>query len=133
MALQTLIILLQRGTTCLSQEHPEGYESASSTQVKERLGRVELLLEKLVAKVMPCEAEGNAAKIATPESISCYDVLSPYKSSATLHSAETAPILSLFDNDMVSGNCALHDKPAVKNLDWPSRRQFPVKHYHTFK
>jgi hypothetical protein len=92
---------LQRGTTCLSQEYPEEHDAPGSTQIGERLGRVELLLEKLVSKISQYEEEENAAKIATPESMGNSDVLSPYTSN-TANPNDTAPILSLFDNEMAS-------------------------------
>jgi hypothetical protein len=92
---------LQRGTTCLSQEYPEEHDPPGSNNVGERLGRVELLLEKLVSKITQYEEEENAAKIATPESMGSNDVLTPYISHGASNPND-APILSLFDNEVVS-------------------------------
>jgi hypothetical protein len=88
---------LARGTTCLSQEYPEERDPSNGTQVGERLGRVELLLETLVAKISAYEEEEKSQKILTPESVG-NDVLSPFSTTAV---AETSPYLSLFDNTVV--------------------------------
>lgn len=86
---------LARGTHCLSQEYPEDREpSNNGSHVGERLGRVEQLLETLVAKISAFEEE---EKILTPESLST-DLLSPNDglNNATLRMA--APLMSLLDN-----------------------------------
>ena len=93
---------LQRGTHCLSQEFPEEHDSSGPANVGERLGRVELLLEKLVSKVSQYEEEEEAAKIATPESMGTNDVLTPYSATGLTNPIDNAPLLSLFDNDVVS-------------------------------
>ena len=95
-----------RGSTCLSQEYPEEHDSSGGTNVGERLGRVELLLEKLVAKISSFEEEENSHKIATPESMGSNDVLEPYaRNIAVTNLRDSVPILSLFDSEVVSHNC----------------------------
>ncbi len=93
---------LARGTTCLSQEYPEERETSSGTQVGERLGRVEQLLETLVAKITAYEQEDEAQKMMTPESIGS-DVLTPFTSagSAQPYTTDNAPFLSIFDSPVV--------------------------------
>ena len=67
----------------------------------ERLGRVERLLETLVAKVTQYEEEDKVQKdILTPESMGNED-LTPYPSNSAGVSQET-PFMSLFDNSVVS-------------------------------
>lgn len=81
---------------------PEERDSSGGLQVGERLGRVERLLETLVAKISSYEEEETAQNnILTPESM----VLSPHDShpSAEVHAvADNSPYLSLFDNGVVS-------------------------------
>jgi hypothetical protein len=62
-----------------------------------------MLLEKLVAKIESYEEEENAQKINTPESMGGNDVLTPYATNIGSTSSD-APILSLFDNELVSRN-----------------------------
>lgn len=64
----------------------------------ERLGRVELLLERLLEKVD--QYEGEKISLPTPESTT-NDVLTPYLGSGST-GFDSAPILSLFDNVVVS-------------------------------
>jgi hypothetical protein len=60
-----------------------------------------MLLEKLVSKIDEYDEEEKAQKsLHTPESMSGNDVLTPYASNTS--SNENAPILSLFDNPVVS-------------------------------
>jgi hypothetical protein len=94
---------LARGTTCLSQEYPEERDASSGGQVGERLGRVERLLETLVAKVESYEEDENVQKIMTPESVG-NDVLTPYTTNASVNPnvADNSPFISLFDNSVVS-------------------------------
>lgn len=94
---------LARGTTCLSQEYPEERDTSSGGQVGERLGRVERLLETLVAKIESFEEDENVHKIMTPESVA-NDVLTPYTTNASANPnvADNAPFLSLFENSVVS-------------------------------
>lgn len=93
------------GTTCISQEYPEEYEQPSGAQMGERLGRVEMLLEKLLEKV--CQYEKEKISLPTPESTT-NDVLTPFSGSGAT-GFDSAPILSLFDNVVVS-------LPALKYL-----------------
>jgi hypothetical protein len=88
-------------TRCLGQEYVKGSETlAGGSNVGERLGRVEQLLETLVAKISAYEDKG----IMTPESTGTDDVLTPYPSSVLSDAQiqETAPFLSLFNNTAVS-------------------------------
>ncbi|EDN94258.1 hypothetical protein SS1G_10131 [Sclerotinia sclerotiorum 1980 UF-70] len=93
---------LSRGTTCISQEYPEEHDSSGGPQIGERLGRIELTLDKLMAKLDQYDEQENATKIHTPESMGTGDVLSPFPSTTSTgyDSATTAPILSLFDNSV---------------------------------
>lgn len=89
---------LARGTKCLSQDFPEGEEiSTSNSHIQGRLGRVEQLLETLVAKISSFEEE---EKMMTPESLATDDILTAEPNSMTYIPAvhETAPFLALFDN-----------------------------------
>ncbi|RDW81980.1 hypothetical protein BP6252_03092 [Coleophoma cylindrospora] len=88
---------LQRGTNCVSQEYPEEYDQPSGAQLGERLGRVEMLLEKLLEKVNQYESEKGA--LPTPES-TANDVLTPYSGSGPT-GFDSAPIMSLFDNVVI--------------------------------
>jgi len=91
---------LQRGTTCLSQEFPEEHDSPGGTHIGERLGRVELLLEKLVKKISLFEEEENTNKIATPESMGSNDI-APYATFEITNSNDNTPILPSYDIGMV--------------------------------
>lgn len=95
---------LSRGTTCISQEYPEEHDSSGGPQIGERLGRIELVLEKLMTKMEQYEEEDNATKIHTPESMGTGDLLTPFANNTSnrYESATTVPILSLFDNPVVS-------------------------------
>jgi hypothetical protein len=94
-------------TKCISQDYPEEEISTSDNQIRGRLGRLgrmEQLLETLVAKV---SSLGGDEKIMTPESLGNEDIL-PQESNSTSsnHSIqETAPLLALFDNTPVSIDC----------------------------
>lgn len=66
---------LKRGAICVSQEFPEDTQAPGGTHIGERLGRVELLLEKLVHRISQHEEEDNATMIATPESMGCNDIV----------------------------------------------------------
>ncbi|CZS96070.1 uncharacterized protein RAG0_05527 [Rhynchosporium agropyri] len=91
---------LSRGTTCLSQEYPEERDlSSNGNQVGERLGRMEMLLETLVAKISAYEDEEEAQKMMTPESIG-NDVLTPFTTSGSDPSTST-PLISIFDNPIL--------------------------------
>jgi hypothetical protein len=75
----------------------------------ERLGRVERLLETLVAKISEYETEDKVQKdILTPESIS-NDDLTTFNSntSGVSVSQDTTPFMSLFDNHLVSLSCLI--------------------------
>ncbi|KAF4626677.1 hypothetical protein G7Y89_g11477 [Cudoniella acicularis] len=92
---------LARGTTCLSQEYPEEREPSSNTQIGERLGRVERLLEKLIDKISAYEEDERAQKdMLTPESLGG-DVLTPYASNTGSGTQDTTPFMSLFDNSVI--------------------------------
>jgi hypothetical protein len=94
---------LSRGTTCLSQEYPEEREPSNNTQVGERLGRVEHLLEMLVGKISAYEEDEKAEKeMMTPQSMLNGDVLTPHPSNAPNRVQESTPYMSLFDNHVVS-------------------------------
>ncbi|KAI9643814.1 hypothetical protein NHQ30_007165 [Ciborinia camelliae] len=94
---------LSRGTTCISQEYPEEHDSSGGPQIGERLGRIELILDKLMAKMEQYEEEDNATKIHTPESLGTGDVLTPFANTTSngYESATAVPILSLFDNPVL--------------------------------
>jgi hypothetical protein len=111
---------LARGTTCLSQEYPEERDTSSGGQVGERLGRVERLLETLVAKIESFEEDENVHKIMTPESVA-NDVLTPYTTNASANPnvADNAPFLSLFENSVVSTQL-LRFAASLTILDWPT-------------
>lgn len=95
---------LSRGTNCLSQEYPEEHDSSGGPQLGERLGRIELMLDKLMTKMEQYEEEDNATKIHTPESMGTGDVLTPFPNTTSngYENATAVPILSLFDNPVVS-------------------------------
>ncbi|TAQ90897.1 hypothetical protein B7494_g799 [Chlorociboria aeruginascens] len=90
---------LARGATCLSQEYPEERDSSGGSNVGERLGRVELLLEKLVSKMNQYEEEENAQKIRTPESMDT--TYSTAGISDLNENVPQGPILTLFDNAVI--------------------------------
>jgi hypothetical protein len=94
---------LSRGTTCRSQEYPEDREPSSNTQVGERLGRVEHLLETLIAKINAYEDDEKAQKeILTPESLTMSnEILTPHSSNAPANIENTTPFMSLFDNSVL--------------------------------
>ncbi|KAJ8062282.1 hypothetical protein OCU04_008829 [Sclerotinia nivalis] len=94
---------LSRGTTCISQEYPEEHDSSGGPQIGERLGRIELILDRLMAKMDHYEEQENATKIHTPESMGTGDVLTPFPNTTSTgyDSATTVPILSLFDNSVL--------------------------------
>jgi hypothetical protein len=113
----------------LSQEYPEERsEISNGTQVGERLGRVERLLETLVEKISAYEEEENSQKIMTPESMS-NDILTPSMTNISGVSVQdSAPFLSLFDNSVVS----IYSQTSLFLLtvtDWTSREQ-PVADRH---
>ena len=82
-----------RGTTCVSQAFPEEHDTSRGTNVGERLGRVELLLEQLVSKMSRYEEEERATQIQTPESMGSNDIFTPF----------TASVTGLFDNNEIVG------------------------------
>ncbi|RFU33311.1 hypothetical protein B7463_g2980, partial [Scytalidium lignicola] len=86
---------LARGTSCVSQEFPEDHDSASggAYSIGERLGRVELLLEKIVTKIESYERDEECQALPSPERLGT-DVLTPSQH-------DNAPVLSLFDNVMI--------------------------------
>ncbi|KAL2071562.1 hypothetical protein VTL71DRAFT_12797 [Oculimacula yallundae] len=91
---------LSRGTTCLSQEYPEERDlSSNGNQVGERLGRMEALLETLVAKIAAYEEEDEAQKMMTPESMG-NDVLTPFTSSGSDPSSNT-PVIAILNSPVL--------------------------------
>lgn len=89
---------LDRGTKCVSQEFVDDQAPLSGTQLGQRMGRVEMLLERLMQKV---DSDGIGIERdhgLVPEARDSLgiDVLTP--SSSTSNQYENAPILSLFDN-----------------------------------
>ncbi|KAL3422559.1 C6 zinc finger domain-containing protein [Phlyctema vagabunda] len=118
---------LQRGTNCVSQEYPEEHEQSSGPQMGERLGRVELLLEKLLDKI---NSYDEKASLPTPESV-VNDVLTPYSGSGS-NVYENAPVLSLFDNVVIgrrdtgkSREAEQIATPPAKTPSTPSCRPVP--------
>jgi hypothetical protein len=66
------------------------------------------MLEKVLNKMEAYEEEDNAQKIHTPESMGSGDVLTSSSLSKTSNfydNASVAPIISLFDNPIVSVRC----------------------------
>jgi hypothetical protein len=97
----------------------------SGTQLGQRMGRVEMLLEKLMQKV---DANGIGIEVdhsLVPEARESLgiDVLTP--SSSTSNQFENAPILSLFDNAVFGrspgdgtvgrNDTALYTSPSISN------------------
>ncbi|KAH9217426.1 hypothetical protein DL95DRAFT_105932, partial [Leptodontidium sp. 2 PMI_412] len=107
---------LARGTPCLSQEFPDERDTSSGLQVGERLGRVERLLETLVAKGSAYEEETLQDNILTQESM----VLSPHPAGEVHASTDSSPYLSLFDNTVVS----------VHPLYWKRELTTQIRHGH---
>lgn len=94
---------LTRGTTCLSQEYPEERDPSSGTNVGERLGRIESVLEKLVSKIEQYEEEENSAhKMLTPDSSSNNDVFTPFSTNVNSNANDNAPLMRLFDNTLMT-------------------------------
>ena len=112
-----------RGTTCLSQEFPEEHDPSSGANVGERLGRVEVLLEKIVAKMSRYEEDEQSTQIQTPESMGSIDIMTPF----------TATITGLFDNDIVSPfyliikNMAAHIARLLAEMTIPTKHK-PTHH-----
>ncbi|KAG9235121.1 hypothetical protein BJ875DRAFT_459841 [Amylocarpus encephaloides] len=93
---------LARGTNCLSQEYPEEREPGHNNQVGERLGRVESLLETLLAKISAYEDDEKAqTDILTPESIPANDILTPHDAQIPLGVQDATPFMSLFDHPVL--------------------------------
>lgn len=102
---------LDRGTSCVSQEFLDDSERSSSNNVGlgQRLGRVEELLEKLIANVSPSVktplSVNEAGNLQATSSSLGIDVIAPNDESHT--EFENAPIMSLFDNSVVRPHCSL--------------------------
>lgn len=79
---------------------PEERDASSGLQVGERLGRVERLLETLLAKISAHEEEEEANKILTPESLG-HDILGETRTVEVHATTDSSPYLQLFDNNMV--------------------------------
>jgi hypothetical protein len=89
---------IDRATKCVSQEFVDDQAPPSGTQLGQRIGRVEMLLEKLMQKVDSngiSNSKDQGLESELRESLGI-DVLTP--SSSTSNQYEHAPILSLFDN-----------------------------------
>ncbi|RAL61369.1 hypothetical protein DID88_009503 [Monilinia fructigena] len=119
---------LSRGTTCLSQEYPEEHDSSGGPQIGERLGRIELILDKLMTKMEQYEEEDNATKIHTPESMGTGDLLTPFANNTSnrYESATTVPILSLFDNPVL-GRRENEGQPEINTPQSQSAGEKPSK------
>ncbi|KAE8452751.1 hypothetical protein EG329_013023 [Mollisiaceae sp. DMI_Dod_QoI] len=89
-------------------QYPEERDPSSGIQVGERLGRIEQVLEKLVAKIEQYEEEENSAqKIMTPDSSNNNDVLTPYATDGNSNAqADNAPFMQLFDNPLLGRGTA---------------------------
>lgn len=106
MQIQKVFFAPRTFLTCGPFRFPEERDSSGGLQVGERLGRVERLLETLVAKISQYEEEEPQNNILTPESI----VLTPNDShpSNEIHAvADSSPYLALFDNTVVSPTMAI--------------------------
>lgn len=81
-----------RGTECHSQRFVDEDVAASATRsIPDRVGRLESLMETCIQTLMEVRQNGTN---------SSYDVLTP-SSSTTSNVHEAAPVLSLFNNDIV--------------------------------
>ena len=98
---------LERGTSCISQEFLDDSERSSPNNIGigHRLGRVEELLEKLITKVSPNSEksppvdDGDSLQAVSASCIGI-DVIAPTDEPNTEFG--NAPIMSLFDNSVVS-------------------------------
>jgi hypothetical protein len=81
-----------RGTECHSQRFVDEDVAAGATRsIPDRVGRLESLVETCIQNLM---------QIRQNRTDSSYDMLTPSSSTtSTVH--ETAPVLSLFNNDIV--------------------------------
>ncbi len=98
----TCLGCLDRGTNCLSQEYPDDHQNTNGSRLGQRMGRVEQLLEQLMQKINANE-NGASQHLSPPTPATDglgIDVLTP--SSTPSVQFENAPILSLFDNAVVS-------------------------------
>jgi hypothetical protein len=96
---------LDRGTSCVSQEFLDTERSSSNnTGLGHRLGRVEELLEKLITKVSPNNERSTPGDegddLPASASYIGIDVIVPTDEPNTEYG--NAPIMSLFDNSVVS-------------------------------
>ena len=106
---------LNRGTLCVSQEFLDDTERSSSnnTALGHRLSRVEELLEKLITNVSPSNERftpGDKGDTLQPSALCIgIDVIVSTDKPHTEYS--NAPIMSLFDNSVVSPHlCSLCDR-----------------------
>jgi hypothetical protein len=84
-----------RGTKCHSQKFVDEDVAASATRsIPDRVGRLEPLMETCLQTLMEVRQDRNDGS---------YDVLTP-SSSITPNVHKTAPVLSLFNNDLVGTN-----------------------------
>jgi hypothetical protein len=109
----------------VSQEFLDDQGPPSGTQLGQRMGRVEMLLEKLMQKVDSngIGIERDNALVPEPRESLGIDVLTP--SSSTSNQYENAPILSLFDNavfgrsqgdgTVAQNDTALYTSPLMSN------------------
>lgn len=89
---------LARGLVCRSQDYPEPENARESDRVSlnERLGRVESLLENVLERL-----DSVGATEALPVLPSSGVDKSPNSSAVVTPANENAPVLSLFDNEVV--------------------------------
>lgn len=104
---------IQRDTPCVVQEYlPSSSSGAGDTTLNDRLSRVEVLLEKLVEKSSGAVSDNDRDDHQvshTPESTSRRST--PCLSNGSY--VHSAPVLSLFDNELVSDFSALDNNVYV--------------------
>lgn len=109
----------------MSQELDDDQVSSSGALLGERMGRVEMLLEKLMQKVdangMEIERDHDSAVPEAKENLGI-DVLTPASSASNQY--ENAPILSLFDNSVFGRGPV--DGPSVVTPMSASQAVFPI-------
>jgi hypothetical protein len=85
-----------RGTECHNQRSVDEDVAVSATKsIPDRVGRLESLMETCIQTLMEARQKGNDGS---------YDVLTP---STTSGAHETAPVLSLFNNDIVGATAPI--------------------------
>lgn len=89
---------VSRGTACVSQEYPEEHAASGNTQLGERIGRLEIMLQDLATKF---ESHRSDMQRSSEIQGSTFGVLTP-RSLVSLESYGTHPALSVSDNVVVS-------------------------------